>query len=182
MNARPYPLLAMLALLLHALATPVFAQTYAEEDADWGIAPQTSIRRPPYSAPTPLTIPGGRTVSTAELRAMLDGEGKPFLVDVAGGDGHLSLAGAHWLPGAGRGIHFLDPLQAAVADWLKEITGEDKTRPLVFFCVDATCWLSYNTALRAIALGYTRVLWYRGGVAAWRDAGLPLSQVSRTPR
>jgi len=31
-----------------------------------------------------------------------------------------------------------------------------------------------NAALRAINLGYTKVLWYRGGVEARQQAGLPL--------
>src|SRR5262249_16667725 len=46
--------------------------------------------------------------------------------------------------------------------------------PLVFFCHSSKCWLSYNAALRAIGAGYTNVLWYRGGIAAWKAAGLPL--------
>lgn len=166
-------------LLSLAVVWPAAAHAHAEEDRDWGVAPQTQVRRPPYSAPTPLAVPGGKAVRTDELRAMLERGEQVLLVDVAGGEGHVSIAGAHWLPGAGRGIHFLDPLQAAVADWLSELTQGDKTRTLVFFCVDAQCWLSYNAALRAIALGYARVLWYRGGIAAWRDAGLPLARVGR---
>ncbi len=35
------------------------------------------------------------------------------------------------------------------------------------------CWVSYNAALRAINAGYTNVLWYRGGIEAWKAAGLP---------
>ena len=31
-------------------------------------------------------------------------------------------------------------------------------------------------ALRAIAAGYTNVMWYRGGIAAWLHAGFPMSQ------
>jgi 3-mercaptopyruvate sulfurtransferase SseA len=34
--------------------------------------------------------------------------------------------------------------------------------------------MSYNAALRAINLGYTNVLWYRGGIEAWQQAGLPV--------
>jgi len=47
---------------------------------------------------------------------------------------------------------------------------------MVFFCVDPECWLSYNAALRAIGLGYTGVMWYRGGIAAWRAAQKPMAQ------
>jgi len=38
----------------------------------------------------------------------------------------------------------------------------------------AECWESYNAALRALRLGYREVYWYRGGVASWQAAGLPL--------
>ena len=34
--------------------------------------------------------------------------------------------------------------------------------------------MSYNASLRAINLGYTNVLWYRGGIEAWKQAGLPV--------
>jgi rhodanese-related sulfurtransferase len=36
--------------------------------------------------------------------------------------------------------------------------------------------MSYNAALRAINLGYRNVLWYRGGVEAWKAGG---NQVQR---
>ena len=31
--------------------------------------------------------------------------------------------------------------------------------------------LAYNASLRAVKLGYSNVLWYRGGHEAWRLAG-----------
>jgi rhodanese-related sulfurtransferase len=43
----------------------------------------------------------------------------------------------------------------------------------VFFCSGVRCWLSYNAALRAVRGGYANVYWYRGGIDAWRAAGLP---------
>ncbi|MND08271.1 hypothetical protein D3C83_307850 [compost metagenome] len=46
----------------------------------------------------------------------------------------------------------------------------------MFFCVDTECWLSYNAALRAIRLGYSNVMWYRGGISAWSAAELPMAQ------
>lgn len=161
------------------LGTSVHAAEWAEEARDWGVAPQAQLRMAPYSAPTPLEIPGARRVLTGELRDLLASETPPILIDVSGGDGHLSLGGARWLSGAGRGASFLDPVQAVFADLLAQLTSGDRSRPLAFFCVDARCWLSYNAALRAVALGYIRVYWYRGGVSAWSAAGLPLERVSR---
>ena len=42
-------------------------------------------------------------------------------------------------------------------------------------CASKTCWLSYNTALRAARLGYTEVYWYRGGIEAWLASGQVLA-------
>ncbi len=150
---------------------------FADEDHDWGIAATHELRRPPYTAPTPRAIPGGQVIRTLELKTMLEADARALAIDVASGDGHVTLAGSRWLGGAGRGANFIDALQAQLAERLAQLTGGDKSRPLVFFCVNSQCWLSYNAALRAIALGYTRVYWYRGGIEAWRAAGLPLAPV-----
>lgn len=168
-------------------AAPAFPQGFADEDRDWGIAPQERIRGAPYTAPTPTGIPGAKVIATRELRSLVEaGAGsepsnRPVLVDVASGDGHATLPGAIWIPGAGRGTSFVDPLQAQFIDLMAGITGGDKARAVVFFCVNVQCWLSYNAALRAVAAGYSRVSWYRGGIASWRDAGLPLAAITPAP-
>ncbi len=164
------------ALLLSVQGT--LAWSFADEDRDWGITPTRDIRQPPYSAPTPRQIPGAELITTAELQAKLTAEPSSILIDVASGDGHATLRGAYWLSGPGRGSHFFDPLQAQFADHLKQLSQGDKNRSLVFFCVNAQCWLSYNASLRAAALGYLRVYWYRGGIDAWKEAGLPMVKVS----
>lgn len=78
-----------------------------------------------------------------------------------------------WTPGWARG--FDDPLQAKLDERLARLTAGDRQRPVVFYCLSAECWLSYNASLRAVALGYRSVLWYRGGIEAWRAAGLPMA-------
>jgi PQQ-dependent catabolism-associated CXXCW motif protein len=142
---------------------------YADEDRDWGVAPTKQFRTSDYHAPTPRQIPGGRVVTTVELSKMLEGQPKPYLIDVLGGDMHRTIIGAFWLVGAGAGDMDADA-QRRFLFALASFAAGDKNRPLVFFCVDPECWLSYNAALRAIAAGYTNVMWYRGGVAAWRQA------------
>jgi PQQ-dependent catabolism-associated CXXCW motif protein len=167
----PTKTIVLLASLLWAPTTFAFS----EEENDWGVAPIAEIRQAPYSAPTPLQLPGAKTIRTAELHDLLVMSPSPILIDVAGGDGHLTLKGAHWLPGLGRGTHFLDSLQADLLTHLERLTGGDKFRPVVFYCVNARCWLSYNSSLRAVALGYKNVFWFRGGIEAWREAGLPMA-------
>ena len=150
------------------------AGPYANEDRDWNVRPTNKLRTTDYHAPTPVELPGGRVVSTQELSRMLAGPRRPYVIDVLGGTAHRTIAGAFWMSGAGAG----DMSKAEAAQFetaLAGFAGGDRGRPIVFFCVDAECWLSYNAALRAIAAGYTNVMWYRGGVAAWRRAGLDMS-------
>ncbi len=167
-------------LLMLALFWPfaVQAQGFADEERDWGIAPSAALRRAPYTAPTPREIPGAATVGTGQLQAMLASAQPPLLIDVLSSTGHLSLPGAIWIGGAGRGSNFFDPVQAEYGEVLERVTKGDKNRALAFFCASVQCWLSYNAALRASALGYTRVYWYRGGIASWHAAGLPLETLS----
>lgn len=149
----------------------VAAFALANEDADHGIAPVAVLRTAGLSAPTPREVPGAKTVRTEELRQSLGSQSRPLLFDVLGGEAHASLPGAIWLPGAGRGESFTDALQVRVARTLEATTKGDRKRPMVFFCQGPQCWLSYNAALRAVALGYQNVYWYRGGIEAWLAAG-----------
>ncbi|MGH2362984.1 MAG: rhodanese-like domain-containing protein [bacterium] len=170
----------LLALAGAAGAVPALGQgakpgVFADEDKDWGVPPTRVLRTVGYHSPTPLLILGGKTVTTGELGAMLEGNPRPYVIDVLGGGVHRTIAGAFWMIGAGAGDMSKDE-ESRFAKAIAAFAGGDKGRALVFFCVDAECWLSYNAALRAIALGYTNVMWYRGGVASWRVAELPMAQ------
>jgi PQQ-dependent catabolism-associated CXXCW motif protein len=160
-------------LLLVVVAPPVSgAQSYAEEDRSWNIAPPPGYRAKDYHAPTPDSIPGATVVHTAALQAMLAGEKRPFLVDVLSGPAHPTLPGALWLHNGGLGDFDADEEKRFV-QVLGRLSGHDKGREIVFFCSGARCWLSYNAALRAVRGGYGNVYWYRGGIDAWRAADLP---------
>jgi PQQ-dependent catabolism-associated CXXCW motif protein len=167
-----------------ALATFVAAPAFANEDADFGLAPVSELRTSDLHAPTPREVPGAKTIRTSALQDFVHAEPRPLLFDVLGGDVHASLPGAIWLPGAGRGQSFTDTVQARVAQTLKVLTNGDRRRPIVFFCQGPECWLSYNAALRAVALGYETVYWYRGGLEAWTESGgelVPMKFTWRNP-
>jgi len=70
-------------------------------------------------------------------------------------------------------------LQQQFAQFLQQATGGNKQHPIVLYCLSPECWMSYNASLRAINLGYTNVLWYRGGIEAWKKAGLPVQKSSQ---
>ena len=51
-----------------------------------------------------------------------------------------------------------------------------KDQPFVVYCSGETCTRSFRAAVRAVRWGYTGVKYFRGGVVAWRDAGLALKK------
>jgi PQQ-dependent catabolism-associated CXXCW motif protein len=87
------------------------------------------------------------------------------------------IPGSIWLPNVGLGA--LPPaLEAYFREGLSEATGGDKARAILFYCLER-CWMSWNAAKRALALGYLKVLWYPEGTDGWSREGLPLER--RTP-
>ena len=84
---RARTLIGMLALV----SLGALAQGYADEERDWGVAPSQSLRRPPYTAPTPRDITGARVLRTSELKEMLAGADRPLLIDVASGEGRDTI-------------------------------------------------------------------------------------------
>ena len=134
-----------------------------------------------YRAPVPETAPAGRIVSAREVED-LQRRGA-VLLDVMGlrhyrigDDGrwsipepHLSLRDAVWLPVVGWGQ--LEPWQQVyLEESLEVLTGGDKAKPLVVFCM-LDCWLSWNTVKRLAAAGHSELYWFAGGIEEWADSG-----------
>lgn len=187
----------MVLLLCACLAAPAAAgpDWQARRDARPDLFhPVTSMRIARPRAPTPVDIPApARVIDAPEARAMI--AAGAVAVDVFGApnprydelDGawpgaapRLTLPGAVWLPEVGRGT-----LSAQMARWyaaeLDRLTGGDRARPLVIFCV-ADCWMSWNAARRAAEdLGYRDVAWFRLGTDGWLDRGWPLAPAAPRP-
>jgi PQQ-dependent catabolism-associated CXXCW motif protein len=51
----------------------------------------------------------------------------------------------------------------------------------VFYCL-ASCWMSWNAAKRALAIGYRHVAWYPDGTDGWAADHLPLELRTPVPR
>lgn len=133
--------------------------------------PITSPKLAPYHAPTPLSIPGGRVIRTLELKALLASNENVVVIDVLDSKTRASVPGAYWLSGVGDG-RFYAAEKERFSTALAKLTVGDKNRPIVFLCLSAECWLSYNASLHAIEAGYKDVIWYRGGSDAWGGASL----------
>ena len=176
---------AGLVLAVMAVAAQVRAAEVAEPDG---------YRLEDYRAPTPTTLRGARIVTTDEAEQIWRSHAASF-VDVLPRpprprnlpEGTLwrdkpraNIPGSIWLPDTGYG-----ELAASMADYfvsgLQKVTGGDRARMVVIYCL-ANCWMSWNAAKRASALGYSNVAWYPEGTDGWLAAGLPLQDATPEPR
>jgi len=147
---------------------------HADEDADSAL-PADSVLHTDYAALTPTTAPGVRTIRTHDL-VELNKQHKPLVLDTVYWG--RSIPGALGLPGAGVGGSTSDEYQGRLAQKMRQLTGEDKTVPIVAVGFNSERYQGRNLALRLVALGYTNVYWYRGGREAWEVAGLPETEVT----
>lgn len=147
-------------------------QIQAFEGRDYGVQPTAQLRSGRMHAPTPTSLPGAAVVSTQGLTEAIESGMDLVLIDVLGGD--YSLPDALMAPALANSGHFRDRLQQQAGQWLQQVTGGETDMPIVLYCSDPMCWLSYNATLRTVAAGYTNVYWYRGGLQAWQMAGLRL--------
>ncbi len=145
------------------------------ERQDLGVPPTPQLHAGAMHGPTPASIPGGQVVTTKGLAGLIQGRQVPYiLLDVLGQPEILPNAlPAAWLSQPGT---FNDAMQQQAAQMLAQWTQGRKDVALVFYCLSRECWMSYNAALRAINAGYSNVLWYRGGIEAWKMAGQPTQQ------
>jgi PQQ-dependent catabolism-associated CXXCW motif protein len=150
----------------------------ATERQDFGVAPVSTLHDGAMHGPTPASIPGGQVITTKGLVELIRGGQVPVLtLDVLGGA--EMIQGAVYAVPASQAGTFDDQTQRQFGQFLQQATGGNKEHPIVLYCLSPECWMSYNASLRAINLGYTNVLWYRGGIESWKKAGLPVQRSSR---
>ena len=190
---RTHALIAMSVVAIGVLAAPMLTPSvpngpdafrqdqtqtaeYAGELRDMGIAAKETLEAN-VGSPTPLTVPGAQRLTTLEVRALTASDRNVLLVDVLADAHQNTIQGAHYVPAAGQPGNFNDGPQQATVRALGTLTQNTRDRPLVFFCAGSACWESYNAVLRARSAGYTRLYWYRGGLASWNAAGLPFQSL-----
>lgn len=175
-----------LCALLCTAAAPAESATPAPEPAGY--------RTSAYRAPVPATL-NGRPALTTEQAAALWRQGRAVFIDalpqpprpkglppdtIWHPKPHYDIPGSIWLPDTGYG-----ELAPVMETWfehsLQAATHGDRSRHLVFYCL-ADCWMSWNAARRAEALGYTQVDWYARGTDGWAAHGLPLEHREPRPR
>jgi PQQ-dependent catabolism-associated CXXCW motif protein len=148
------------------------------ERQDYGVPATKQLHTGAMHGPTPASIPGGQLITTKGLVALVQGKQAPYMLfDVLGGP--QTLPGAIPAVILAQAGSFNDQISQQFGQMLQQASGGRKDVPLIFYCLSTQCWMSYNAALRAINLGYTNVLWYRGGIEAWQQAGLPLQPAAQ---
>ncbi len=165
--------------LLAALPLPTPAQIQAERDEPGTLTPTSLRTGQNVTGMTPKALEGIQRWDTAMLVQALKQNERPVVIDTA--------AFGPVIPGALNFIHsglaFADVQQeSAYAERFRHMllaAAPNLNQVVVFYCASSECWLSVNAAMRARQLGYTQVIWYRGGIHAWMQAGLPT--VGRVP-
>ena len=143
-----------------------------------------------YRSPTPATLKGATVLTTAEAHALWAAKAAAFIdvlpqapkpknlpksvvwIDKPRND----IPGSLWLPDTGYG-----ELAPSMRDYFVAGLAKAGDATLVFYC-RRDCWMSWNAAKRALALGFKKVDWYPDGVEGWREAGFPLEARQPEPR
>jgi rhodanese-related sulfurtransferase len=146
---------------------------YAEEDRDFNVPEQLTLY--PYqdiAHETPIAIPVATTLTTRQVATKLNGDDRFILIQALNSE--QRLPGAVRLGIAGSEGSYTDIWQKLIQAALLPYTNGDLDRPLVVYCQSVRCRESYNAVLRLRAIGYRSLFWYRGGLDAWKAAGLPV--------
>jgi PQQ-dependent catabolism-associated CXXCW motif protein len=139
-----------------------------------------------YRSPTPATLQGAMVLSTDEARTHWENHDAVFidvLPQVPRPIGlpastiwrekpRQDIPGSVWLPDTGYGA-LAPAMEHYFEHGLEQVSSGKRDRLIVFYC-QANCWMSWNAAKRAIAMGYTHVAWYPDGTDGWTAAQLPL--------
>lgn len=180
-------------VILAVFALSIFAGVRARGDETAPPPEPDHYRTDHYRAPVPRTLHGARVVTTTQAAALWKRGGAGF-VDVLPrppkpklppdtlwrDEPRLDIPGSIWLPDTGYGA-LAPSTDAYLRKGLIKATGGDRAKTLVIYCLQ-DCWMSWNAARRALAMGYRNVIWYPAGTDGWSSAGLPLKETKPEPR
>ena len=123
---------------------------------------------------TPNALPGARVVGAPEVQRLIaDGA---IVADTRTDKEYKAkhLPGARFVPYVEKSLK--DVAYDAKVDDFASLGQLDPDKPTVFHCNGAECWKSYKASRAALAAGFSKVFWFRGGLPEWERAGLPLTR------
>jgi tetratricopeptide (TPR) repeat protein len=148
---------------------------HADEDADFGVSADGELHTI-LAGPTPTSMLGAKTIRTAALVQLLARD-RPVVIDTVTNSWGRSIPSAVGLMFSGLGGSLTDAAQGHLRQKVGALTDGNPDRPIVAVGFNSEHFGGRNLALRLVALGYTRVYWYRGGREAWEVAGLPEAEL-----
>lgn len=155
---------------------PPAEKFYGNEEFGGGISKATQLQTREFMTMAPGELEGIKTYSTQELASATKAPQRPRLIDVSSFGDALPSAVSLFNGGLAFAETAKDaPYEARFAGLLA-LLAKDKEAPLIFYSAGRD-WLGANAALRAKKLGYGKVGWYRGGLASWKAASLPVANV-----
>jgi rhodanese-related sulfurtransferase len=167
------------AAFLGQLQTPSPERIEAEREEPGARTPSKLRWGQALTGMTPKALEGIQRWDTGTLAQALRQTDRPVVIDAA----RLGPVIPGSLSFINSGLAFEDDkLEQPYAERFGQMlraAAPDLNQPVVFYCSNSESWLSVNAAMRARQMGYTQVIWYRGGFAAWTQAGLPT--VGRVP-
>ena len=121
---------------------------------------------------TPDTLSGATTVSADKVAELV--RDKVVVVDTRTEKEFEAehIRGAVNLPYVERSLKETD--FDATKDDFTALSKLPKDQPAVFLCNGPECWKSYKASRAAVAAGYTKVYWFRGGMPEWREKQMPV--------
>ncbi len=163
---------------LRKLPASLSGGPFADEQADYQVPPPAGLRPGgQMHGQTTLQAPrGARVLSTEGVMKQLRSDGRTVVLDVLHSKSlkRMTLPNTLWIYGAGwEDAQLNEQIRKNLLATMAALVPKKDT-PIVTYCSNRDCWLSWNTARRLVDAGYTKVFWYRGGIEAWRAAKLPL--------
>jgi hypothetical protein len=142
---------------------------HLDETVDSGVPPTAELRDfTRLNSPTPMSVPGGRTLLTQDVKALLAND--PLILTTINRTPTIRDTVYVSIPASGT---LDDDWQPRLGQMVHDLIGYDMTKPILVFGLNQNRWDARNLALRLIALGFTNVAWYRGGLEAWEASGYP---------
>lgn len=126
---------------------------------------------------TPATVPGATRVSYEEL-ICLNSVYAGRLVGVTPVKEEQAIPGTWRFYDSWAGTSYDDDSQISAERQLHYSVGTDFDRPVVIYCHNSYCFMSYNLALRAAKAGYRNIYWFRDGMDTWREKGGKLGPIA----
>jgi rhodanese-related sulfurtransferase len=118
---------------------------------------------------TPTSLPGTTVVSVADVKRLV-AQGA-VVVDTRNEQEFKArhIPGAIFVPYHEKSLK--DVAYDGSLDDFKGLAQLNPKTPTIFHCNGPECWKSYKASKAAIAAGFAKVYWYRGGMPDWESSG-----------